>query len=432
MRVLHLSVRNYKSIKSVDFAPSDFSVLLGANAAGKSNFSDCFDFLAYVYRHGLEYAVAGKGGYENIAFRQQRRTKEAIRFSIKVRFSGREARVPLRELFEIRNPSEKDEILFSHSFSFRAHGESIKSDFSIVSEELTIEATNGAEDLFGSTERRLHLSRSQNNEIGLDAAAAELLSPGIRFDIEKTKEVLKEFPLSSQELITASPFIAARVARWMMAPLGLMSVFRFSPDATRESGVPTPNPNLTERGRNLPAVIDWLQRHRPDRWQRVIRSMRELLPGLEDITTQILYTKTLGLFFKEENVGRPWTVEDVSDGTIRVLAMLVAAEDPRSTLLVLEEPEVSVHPWIVRSLAKHLRSVSREKTVIITSHSPTLVDQLSPREIWVVYRHQGQTRVESLESIDPQVQQDWEAGKYRVTELIDSGAIAKLVPGGLI
>jgi AAA15 family ATPase/GTPase len=71
MRLRNLSIHNYKSLRHVSFAPTNMPVLVGPNASGKTNIADAIDFLSEVYTHGLEIAVAGKGGYENTAFRKQ-------------------------------------------------------------------------------------------------------------------------------------------------------------------------------------------------------------------------------------------------------------------------------------------------------------------------------------------------------------------------
>ncbi|HYW06589.1 MAG TPA: AAA family ATPase, partial [Longimicrobium sp.] len=65
MELRRLSIKNYKSVKSVEFTPGPLTALVGPNAAGKSNFADGIGFLADLYRDGLEIAVARRGGYEN-------------------------------------------------------------------------------------------------------------------------------------------------------------------------------------------------------------------------------------------------------------------------------------------------------------------------------------------------------------------------------
>src|SRR4051812_37737918 len=88
MFLKRLRVHNYKSLRDVEFEPTAMSALIGPNASGKSNFANAVDFLAEVYTHGLELAIARKGGFENIAFRRQRRTKAPIQFELELEGSG--------------------------------------------------------------------------------------------------------------------------------------------------------------------------------------------------------------------------------------------------------------------------------------------------------------------------------------------------------
>src|SRR5262249_3064589 len=152
---------------------------------------------------------------------------------------------------------------------------------------------------------------------------------------------------------------------------------------------------------------------------------------LNSISVQYLHTKTLGLFFNEEGFGRAWGIEDMSDGTIHALSMLVAAVDPRSNLLVIEEPENSVHPWILRVIVQKLREVSDSKRVILTSHSPVLINLLRPEEIWIVSRKDGETHLDRLVDLDPSINESWRGGAYQLADLLDSGSIPQAVPGGI-
>jgi len=158
--------------------------------------------------------------------------------------------------------------------------------------------------------------------------------------------------------------------------------------------------------------------------------MIDILPGLNEISARDLHTQTLGLFFNEEGIGRPWNVNEVSDGTVQALALLVAAVDPRTSLLVIDEVESSVHPWILRVIMKQMREVSKLKNVIVTSHSPVLVNLLKPEEIWIAYRKRGATHLKGLMDLDPSVKEGWEEGHFRLSEFLDSGVVDQAVPGG--
>ena len=79
-----LSFRTYKSLHDVSIKPPRFFALVGANAAGKTNFVDAIEFLSIVAKSGLASAITEKGGYENICFRRARRSKGAIRLACTV------------------------------------------------------------------------------------------------------------------------------------------------------------------------------------------------------------------------------------------------------------------------------------------------------------------------------------------------------------
>ena len=92
MQIIELRAINYKSLRDVSITPQGLAVIVGANAAGKSNFADFFDFLSDLYRHGLSVAVARKGGYENIAHRKMRRSRSALCIENKATFDKKDIR----------------------------------------------------------------------------------------------------------------------------------------------------------------------------------------------------------------------------------------------------------------------------------------------------------------------------------------------------
>src|SRR4030042_702544 len=67
-----IRIKNYKSLRDVTFRPGRFSVLIGPNASGKSNFADAIDFIKEFYTWGLGKAIRIKGGLGKIAFKNQK------------------------------------------------------------------------------------------------------------------------------------------------------------------------------------------------------------------------------------------------------------------------------------------------------------------------------------------------------------------------
>lgn len=429
MRLLALKIHNYKSLRHTTFRPKHLSCLVGPNAAGKSNFADAFHFLSEVYIHGLEVAVARKGGYENIAHRKQRRSKAPIRFSLDIQLRGDEVPYLLAD-HHTGSEAERHEFRFRHSFSIRALGTGIRAAFRVERETFRLSVRMSEHE---PLQTLVELRRKTDGSIELKGPVeqpGEGDVPSLQMFERYYNRWLRDLVPTEQELfVTTLPgrhpyFIGFTRAASRFA------VFRFTPDRSRSPGVPTPNPELSFAGGNLPALVDWLKQSYGDLWEIVMLGMRDMVPGLEDISVQYLHTKALGLFFHEQGIGRPWIADDVSDGTIQVLAMLVASVDPRTSLLIVEEPENSVHPWIVRNVVRRFRKVSEQKNVIITTHSPILLDQMEPSEVWVVSRPKNETSLTPVTELDAQLEIDWREGRYGLSSLLDSGLVPRAVPGG--
>ncbi|HEV7270893.1 AAA family ATPase [Pseudoxanthomonas sp.] len=436
-KLKRIAIHNYKSLRYVELFPaqSDFTVLVGRNGSGKTNLADAFDFLKLVYQLGLEHAIARKGGYENIAHRKERRSRTAIQFEIEMSMTMR-----LAEIYpELRRRGVDDgvgpaaTIHMKHKFSFRATGQGIRSEF-IVSDEcltLNIDGSLAQQDLFGAPSDEVSLRRSAGGEVTASADDRSRFATAVLF--EPRFWAAQEAPavvLPATELLSTFPYIRSSVPGRLFNWLQRMSVFQLSPEVARSPGVPTPNPSLSNRGENLPAVVDWMQRHHAEEWGNVESLMKDIVPEIESISVDYLHTRTLGIFFKERGVGRSWTAEEVSDGTIRSLAILVACYDPRAALLFIEEPENSLHPWIIKVIMGGLRKLSSRKPILLTTHSPLVLNSVSPEEVSVVFKKNGETAVQQLTAFDSQLQDDWVAGRFRLFDYIDAGMVAEAVPSG--
>jgi predicted ATPase len=430
MRLHRIAVKNYKSLHRVDVRPGPLTVLVGPNGAGKTNFIDSLDFLGLVYRFGLETAISNKAGFENVAFRRQRRSKGAIQFEIAVEIPH--VRLPLVSLDRHRSkrPLTTSVQLF-HSFSFRAKGSGIRAEYVVEAEQLEFKSRYQSTEDFETSGilrsehgGRVKLLKAADDELG------NYLST--RSYLKHRSEETEDLPLrTSQELFFVRLALFSSVLRRFVQQLGQIAVFRFAAESSRGDGVPTPNPALSSTGANLPALVDWLQRKDPSSWNAVMSAMREIIIGLEEIRVDYTPSKTLGLLFKERGNSRYWTAKDVSDGTLSTLAILVALVDKRISLLALEEPENSVHPWIIRQLIGQFRSLSKEKGLFVTTHSPVVLDTLEPNEVWAVYKKHGETKIENLCDLDPSLPVLWRDGKVRIAEYLDSGLIPPAVPGGV-
>jgi predicted ATPase len=169
----------------------------------------------------------------------------------------------------------------------------------------------------------------------------------------------------------------------------------------------------------------------PDQWKIVLSAMQNLIPELEDISVSILHTKRLGIFFKTSELQRPWTADEMSDGTIQSLAILSSLADPRNFLTLIEEPENSIHPWILNVISEQFKITSKKQTVILTTHSQIIIDKSHPNDIWIFHKKDGETKIERLTDIDKTIKTRWENGEFKLSDLLESGYISQYVPGGI-
>ena len=95
----------------------------------------------------------------------------------------------------------------------------------------------------------------------------------------------------------------------------------------------------------------------------------------------------------------PFQPNQLSDGTIRFICLTVCLlqPDPPATI-VIDEPELGLHPFAISMLADLIKSASERTQVIISTQSPTLLDYFDPSHIIVVNRREGRSTFERLDS----------------------------------
>lgn len=421
MVITQLAVENYKSLRSISLAPSTLSVVVGANAAGKSNLADFIDFVSEVYQHGLEVAVARKGGFENVAHRKERRSTGAV-----------EVRLVAQYNFEpgFTRPTQKPaQVIAKHEYSFRTHGSSIRAEFHVERELLEFHAS------VGQTLHRILTIRRDEQSVTIDASSSKELrkvadteeltiDPGeVKFLVDYARRLM-----SPTELIVNGVGRVIPIVNGFSHALGRIRVFQITPAISREFGVPTPGPELDRSGHNLPAVVDLLQKKHQEQWLSIMEGMNRILPELTSIDVTYSSSRTLGLQFHERGVGRPWNVAEMSDGTMQTLALLVALFDPRSSGIVLEEPENSIHPWIIRTLLSACSQAAKTKQILITTHSPIVMNAVTPEQVIVMWRKNGASMARPLTSLDPAFKGLWEAGAVPTFDYLDTGVLPEAVP----
>lgn len=170
-------------------------------------------------------------------------------------------------------------------------------------------------------------------------------------------------------------------------------------------------PNTVRAGRGRWGDADIRVRHTMATLLDWFENKRELLTSVEEILRRIGLAKTIGVHITPLSppVDKPEhpthegqvNVDDVdfgclSDGSLRVIEMVVGLVDPKVSMLLLEEPETAIHPGLLRRVLAEIEAHAAEKQIICSTHAPVVVDWASPGDIRLVERKSGCTSARSL------------------------------------
>lgn len=163
------------------------------------------------------------------------------------------------------------------------------------------------------------------------------------------------------------------------------------------------------------------------------RQFCRLVPTFADVDTQAVSQGHHELRFQDRWAESVWyRPSEVSDGSLLLLAyLLIDFQTPRPTLLAIEEPERSLHPYLLDQLVHVLRDLtSRGMQIILATHSAELLEYVTPAEVRFMTRDtaDGSVSIETVSTDDPGWEEAWEAHQRSLGSVWLSGGVGG-VPG---
>lgn len=150
---------------------------------------------------------------------------------------------------------------------------------------------------------------------------------------------------------------------------------------------------LHENGGNLPGILLRLREEAPDAYRRIVNSVENAAPWFADFH---LEPEGGAILLRCSNkTGQTLTASQLSDGTIRFIALATALQLPagrRPSLLAIDEPELGLHPAAEGIIARLIRSAASEGTqMIVATQSPTFLSHFEPEDVLVVENENGES-----------------------------------------
>ncbi|MGL4555654.1 MAG: AAA family ATPase, partial [Gemmataceae bacterium] len=175
-----------------------------------------------------------------------------------------------------------------------------------------------------------------------------------------------------------------------------MTAYNFDPEAIRRPWEPNPGNYLDSNGYNLASVLETTNNLESAAVNRVGRYLTAIVPEIRRFSVRHLDDYRT-IRFQMAN-GQEFNASSMSDGTLRILAALTAvfqsiAVRGAPSLVAIEEPETGLHPDAMRALVAALDEATLRTQVLITTHSPDLLDadEVSPANVRIVELTEGKT-----------------------------------------
>ncbi|MGO9259918.1 MAG: AAA family ATPase [Bryobacteraceae bacterium] len=331
----YITIQGFKSIASVEkLELRPINVLIGPNGSGKSNFIGVFSFLHAVREGGLQAYVTAAGGAEKVLHFGSKTTKE---ITIHLSF--------LEEVNQYRlklAPTADDSLFPSEEYSYywkkphpRPYSDSV-------------------------------LPRERRLEAGI----------------------------SDPNLQRTASWVRERLGGWRLYHLHDTS----SSSPMRKTASVDDNHFLHPDGSNLAAFLYYLLERHSDSYNLIRRTVQRVAPFFDDFRLKPLRLKPndIKLEWKHRNSDQYFDVSSLSDGTLRFIALATLFLQPanhRPSAILVDEPELGLHPYAIGMLASLIRQASVLTQVIVSTQSSLLLDHFQPEDVLVADRVDGGTQL---------------------------------------
>lgn len=398
MIISHIEIQNFKSIGHTRIPLQNFTVLVGANAAGKSNIVQAFKFLKDLSKEGLKNALSLQGGSRYFANTQLQKDKDTT-FHIQLSLLGKS--------FEFELDANLTRMLcrlyeLDYHIEISANGK----DYTELQPPYVhdiIDATgyyksftdDGTEEI---SKKQIDLILSELSTLQeIDAPRTTLhihtdMGSPIRYTNKETNEDIKLIgkklfsPSSYQSLppffLLEDDYHFGYFLREYMRTIG---IYDFSTQAMRQSSPFEGRTELESNGGNLAFVLKNLLDDASKR-TTLLNLLSYLLPYIADIHVQQNAGSLVTFITEHYNEKSELPSVFFSDGTISILAVLVVLFFEGKSVVVIEEPERYIHPSLLSQLVELMRDAASTKQIIITTHSPEIVKHAGIDNLLLVQR----------------------------------------------
>lgn len=339
MSLHEIHIQGFKSIRDQKLLFGPLNVFIGGNGSGKSNLVGVFHFLNRIANQQLQ-TYTGEAGGANALLHFGRKRTEKLHLRVDFR-AGANANI-----YEfILKPTEEDRFIFDREETFYW---------------ATANYPKPYDDEIWSGHVEAHVSESKK-----------------------------------------------RVARYIQGHLDSYRIYHFhdtSPSAkVKQTCEVSDNRFFRADAGNLAAFLYRLQQKETDYFENIEDTVRQAAPffGRFKLEPDALNPDKIRLEWEEKGSDTYFGPAALSDGTLRFICLSTLLLQPTlPSLILIDEPELGLHPAAIQVLAGLLQSAATRTQLIVATQSVTLINQLLPEHVWIVNREEGQSVFRHLKEAD--------------------------------
>lgn len=332
--IKRLEIRNFKSIRQQTLDLGSLNVLIGQNGAGKSNFISVLRFLERVADQQLSRYVFDLGGVGSLLF------------------NGGEYSSNLKMLVHFGQEIENDKNL-SYAIEIATNGYNYR-----IEDEFIITDSN----------KKLRFDVDKFFPIRLTEEESHLQYAEMLPDVSAVRKTLMG--------LIAYHFHDTSTNAGLKLPQAIDDIYRFKTE-----------------GENLAPFLFFLKNHHFDNYLRIVELVRLVYPQFRDFELEESPTakNMILLRWSEKGTDNVFSAKQISDGTLRFICLATLLSIPAQSnavpsTILLDEPELGLHPYAINVLAELIKKASLSRQVIIATQSVTLINHFQPEDLIVVER----------------------------------------------
>ncbi len=340
-QIRRVGIEGFRRLKGISIEMRPVMVLIGANGVGKTSFMDALSLLAASAKGSLNQRLSDLGGVADVITR------------------GRSEKIML---------SVEMDVQYYEPLQYNLHVAPQGQGYAIPEETLT-QAREGfaepfkyIESLYGA----IHY---------YDTDRRGLVRPNWEHD--SLESALSQVPRMFQQPEDLRRTLSS-VTQYHVLDVGQRAPVKL-PQQLRPAVLPG------ENGEDLAPYLYNLRESSPEKYEAIEDALRVAFPGFESLSFPIVAAGMISTTWKERSFGNPLYMHQLSEGTLRFLWLVSLLQSPGlSTITMIDEPEVSLHPELLALLADLMREASARTQIVVATHSDRLVRFLEPSEVVVM------------------------------------------------